>query len=177
MITDEMIQEYDDYLTSHINNVKLGFDWLYVNLPELFSSYDADFLGDRISHHDESKWGEEEYFAYCEYFYGEKTPEVEENFDYAWLHHQHSNPHHWQHWLLREDDGDIKALEIPYEYILELICDWWSFSWKKNDLYEIFNWYEDNKKKIILNEKTKIIVENLLKQIKDTLDKRYSENS
>jgi hypothetical protein len=117
----------------------------------------------------------EEYDAYCEYFYGERTPEVEEGFDYAWLHHQHSNPHHWQYWLLREDDGGTKALEIPYEYILEMVCDWWSFSWKNNDLYEIFNWYDNNKKKMILHEKTEVIVENILRQIKDILDKRYSE--
>lgn len=170
MITDEMIQEYNDYLTSHINNVKLGFDWLYVNLPELFSSYDADFLGDRISHHDESKWGEEEYFAYCEYFYGEKTPEVEENFDYAWLHHQHSNPHHWQHWLLREDDGDIKALEIPYEYILEMICDHLSFSWAKGNLYEIFDWYDKNKHRMLLHPNTRRLYETVLQYIKEKLD-------
>src|SRR5688572_29402107 len=34
-------------------------------------------------------------------------------FDKAWLHHQHRNPHHWQHWLLREDDGDLKTLPMP----------------------------------------------------------------
>ena len=55
----------------------------------------------------------EEYFAYATYFYGKKTSQVEKNFDYAWLHHQKENPHHWQYWLLHNDDEGLVALEIP----------------------------------------------------------------
>src|SRR5947207_278928 len=35
---------------------------------------------------------------------------VDEAFDGAWLHHQHVNKHHWQHWVLRNDDGDARVL-------------------------------------------------------------------
>lgn len=169
---DEMKDQYDQYLDSHISNVKKGFDWLYKNIPELFTEYDADYLGDIISKHDDSKYDTDEYYPYCEYFYGnnKNTKETLENFDYAWLHHQHNNPHHWQHWLLREDDGGMKALEMPYEYVIEMICDWWAFSWKNNNLYEIFNWYANNTEKHQFHDNTKKQVEEILDKLKKKLD-------
>lgn len=170
MIDDIMRDEYEEYLDKHINAVKIAFDWICVNLPELVKDYDADVLGECICAHDYSKWDDEEYFAYCEYFYGEKTPEVELEFDYAWLHHQHNNPHHWQHWLLREDDGGLKALEMPYLDVIEMVCDHWAFSWVKDNLYEIFDWYDKNKGKMVLHENTKSLYEDILDKIKNKLD-------
>lgn len=170
MIDDMMRDEYDSYLTNHIDNVKKGLDWLIDNLPEIFIDTDTTALSMLISHHDESKYSDEEYFAYCEYFYGEKTPEVEKDFDLAWLHHQHNNPHHWQHWLLREDEGKMKALAMPEAYIIEMICDWWAFSWAKNNLYEIFNWYKDNEGKMELHPDTLKTVESILDKLKIKLD-------
>lgn len=45
-------------------------------------------------------------------------------FDRAWLHHQHANPHHWQHWVLREDDGGTKVLQMPEPLVREMVADW-----------------------------------------------------
>ena len=172
MIDDKMRDDYDEYLNQHISNVKLGFDWLLMKFPDLFAEYDAEALGQQMAKHDNSKWDDEEWYAYCEYFYGnEKTEEVKEEFDKAWLHHQHNNPHHWQHWLLREDDGGTKAIEMPNNYVLEMVCDHWAFSWIKNDLYEIFNWYDKNKSKMILHDKTRKLYEDILDRIKKELDK------
>lgn len=170
MIDDIMRDEYDEYLDKHINAVKSAFAWICVNLPELIKDYDADMLGEYIGAHDYSKWDDEEYFAYCEYFYGEKSPEVEDDFDYAWLHHQHNNSHHWQHWLLREDDGATKALEMPYLDVIEMVCDHWAFSWVKDNLYEIFDWYEKNSEKMVLHENTRNLYEEILAKIKNKLD-------
>ena len=170
MIDDLMRDNYNDYLDKHINAVRLAFSWLCINLPELIKDYDADMLGEFIDSHDVSKWEDEEYFAYCEYFYGEKTPEVKDEFDRAWLHHQHRNPHHWQHWLLKQDDGTNKAIEMPYLDVIEMVCDHWSFSWMKDDLYEIFSWYDENKPKMILHPNTKSLYESILEKIKNKLD-------
>ena len=171
MITDKMRDEYTDYLSAHISNVQKAFAWLYANLPNLLSAYDVEFLGELISSHDKSKWGDEEYGPYCEYFYGDNKDElVKEEFDLAWLHHQHSNPHHWQHWLLREDDGGTKALAMPYEYVLEMVCDHWAFSWAKGNLFEIFDWYDKNKAKMVLHPYTKKVYEDILGQIKTKLE-------
>ena len=54
---------------------------------------------------------------------------------------------------------------MPMEYIIEMICDWWSFSWKTGDLFEIFKWYEEHKDHIKLSVRTRNIVENILENI------------
>jgi hypothetical protein len=69
--------------------------------------------------HDWTKFLPREWFAYANYFYGQRTMDdvpgdlveifagqrdlVEQAFDVAWLHHQKSNKHHWQYWLLNQD--------------------------------------------------------------------------
>lgn len=164
-----MSSQYNDYLNDHISNVIKGFEWIYDNLPEIFDGISANMMVPQINAHDDSKWSDEEYQAYDDYFYGNKTPEVEQTFDEAWLHHQHNNPHHWQHWLLREDDGEVRALEMPKEYALEMICDWWAFSWKKENLTEIFDWYANNKPKMILHENTLEYVERVLTLLRNKI--------
>ena len=51
----------------------MAFDWIYVNLPELIKDCDADVLSEIMVKHDNSKWDGDEYFAYCEYFYENKS--------------------------------------------------------------------------------------------------------
>lgn len=167
-------KQYDEYLKQHIESVGTGISWLAMNLPEVVQSFDSETLGTIASQHDNSKYTEEEYDAYADYFYGEKTEAVEAAFDAAWLHHQHNNPHHWQHWLLREDDGGTKCIEMPERYVIEMIADWWAFSWKANNLYEIFDWYKKNKSKIVLHENTQKLVEDILDKLKAKLDEVHS---
>ena len=66
-------------------------------------------------------------------------------------------------------EGTI-ALDMPDEYIIEMICDWWSFSWRSGDLTEIFKWYDDHKNRMILHERTRASVELILTMIKYKLD-------
>lgn len=186
--------EYEEYLRTHIANVKKGYEWLKENLPEVLSvdnyadesAYYGE-LDDIIDQHDKSKYTKLpdvdnyyelscEYDAYANYFYGEQTPEVNDLFDKGWLSHIHHNPHHWQHWLLQNDDPKIglKILDMPYVFIIECICDWWSFSWKQNSLYEIFNWYDKHKDGILFSDKTRKTVVNILEQMKAKLDELNS---
>ena len=72
-------------------------------------------------------------------------------------------------WHIR-DEG-IYALEMPKEFVYEMICDWWSFSHKTGNLYEIFDWYKAHSKKMILHENTRKLVEEILDKIKSELDK------
>ena len=125
--------------------------------------------------HDQSKYDKEEYDAYDKYFYGNRSYEVVQNFNYAWLQHIHKNPHHWQHWILINDDSDlgIVALEIPLNYIIEMICDWWSFSWRSGDLYEIFDWYAKHRDGMQMNDTSRIIVEDILNKMRTKLDDIY----
>lgn len=164
-----MSYEYDRYLEQHISNVKKGFDWMKENIPEYVFDPNGEIEANLIQH-DQSKYEAEEYDAYDQYFYGNnRSFSVVQNFNLAWLHHIHVNPHHWQHWVLINDDpkdGTV-ALDMPYEVIVEMICDWWAFSWAKGDLTEIFTWYEDHKERMILSDKTRKTVEKILDVIKE----------
>lgn len=163
-----MSQQYDAYLESHRTNVKKAYEWIVANLPEC-----SDAIATRnIEFHDFSKNESSEYLAYDDYFYGDKkSPNIMNAFNHAWLLHIHRNPHHWQYWVLINDEpneGEI-VLEMPYQYIVEMICDWWAFSWSKGELTEIFSWYDAHKKYIKLHNNTRSIVEEILDLIKDKL--------
>ena len=181
---------YDKYLNDHVSCVWDAFNWITINLSaedisKILSEIQLNELKLQISLHDQSKKSDEEYDAYDKYFYSEKTEEVKKNFDRAWLHHQHHNPHHWQYWILKEDDGPVvsndtmrvKAIDIPDRYIMEMLCDWWSFSWKKykashnkQDLYEVFEWYDSHKDGMILHPDTLTKVTKMLELIWNSLD-------
>lgn len=187
--------EYASYLQMHIAGVKKAFGELtnkseyIIRISEILPDINTSNLSeiaDQIDHHDASKYCIDECVPYEAYFYSEKTPAVEKAFDRAWLMHIHRNPHHWQYWILKEDDSDatgntieVKTVEMPDNYIIEMVCDWWSFSWKKvfdlpnpsgeemqKALEGIFDWYEESKNKIVLAEETRKKVEKLLDLIR-----------
>lgn len=161
---------YDEYLHDHIDCVKKAIAWMIDH--EIIPGYiDAN----EMNLHDLSKFDGEEYGAYDDYFYGNKSNAVVNAFNYAWLHHIHNNPHHWQYWVLINDDKPEEALEIPERYVYEMIADWWSFSWKSKNLYEIFDWYEKHKG-MKLHPKTRKLVEDTLQKIKDILDEENKED-
>lgn len=133
-------------------------------------------IQNHINMHDNSKYARSEYGAYDDYFYGDNVGFKEkEAFDKAWLNHIHSNSHHWQHWILIEDSGNIVPIEMPFTDVVEMVCDWWSFSWKNGNLYEIFDWYEANKDSMLLHGNTRHLVESMLFFIKDTLQKKEGD--
>lgn len=86
--------QYDQYLARHRANVKRGFDWLSENLPGLMTNtltagWNTEFA------HDQSKNEPDEYEAYDAYFYGNnRSYEVVQRYQRAWLLHLHRNPHH-----------------------------------------------------------------------------------
>jgi hypothetical protein len=191
--------DYDSYLYNHINNVRHGYEWIKVFVPQdkiskIFPDLNYFNLEFNIVNHDKSKYSPDEYKAYNDYFYGSnsKSKKILDDFNKAWLHHIHQNKHHWQYWCLITDDGDktVKeykpiGLDIPDDFIVEMICDWWAFSWQRhfelntlntNDpiagLYEIFDWYNEHRNAIIFSTNTRKKVENFLDLLKDTIDKQ-----
>ena len=165
--------EYDKYLHDHINAVNDALIWMADNLkiPGVTEMNFSDAIWNTADH-DKSKYDDEEYDAYDAYFYGgNRSYQVVQDFNKAWLHHIHNNSHHWQHWVLINDDKEegIMPLEMPVVYVLEMIADWWSFSWRQGKLDEIFIWYagHDN---IKLHKNTKKLVEDIFDAIQDKLD-------
>lgn len=79
--------------------------------------------------HDLSKFSLAEFVPSAKYFQGNRSPiEAEKEdcgYSFAWLHHKGSNPHHWEFWTdFAEKDGSIITNKIPYQYVVEMICDW-----------------------------------------------------
>lgn len=179
-----MSERYNEYIREHRANVIKAFEWMKENLFSEFSDIHTESLINAeyniLCKHDESKTDPEEYDAYDKYFYGgNKSYEVVQNFNYAWLHHIHNNPHHWQYWILNNDDPDKGEiiLDMPEEYIIEMICDWWSFSWKQGKLEEIFKWYDERKDYIKLSENTRKMVQDLLDMIYEKLKQIEEEKN
>ena len=173
-----MSQQYDEYLHEHISNVHKA--WWWMNDHGIIPPHML-YEGEKLINHDASKYSEEEYEAYDDYFYGKEGKDeddvavIDNAFDYAWLHHIHNNPHHWQYWVLIGDDDGTKALEMPVNYVFEMIADWWSFSWKTGRLLGIFRWYDEHRDKMILHPRTKRLVEDTLGKLKSALNSAEDE--
>lgn len=128
----------------------------------------------RLLWHDYSKFYPDEWFPYVNYFYGYADSKQdsltfwnkERAFDRAWLLHQHRSPHHYQFWILREDSGATKVLEMPTKYVKEMLADWLGAGKAITGRWEVATWYEKNKANIILAPKTRQLVEKLLSEYK-----------
>ena len=153
-----MSKKYEDYLSEHIDNVKTCMSFMLPNVPRIAND------------HDLSKFSEEEYSAYDKWFYGEKTDEAKREFDLAWLHHIHNNPHHWNHWVLVEGKDNFKLLDMPDEYIYEMVADWGSFALKAGRGQELLDWYESHKDKMLLSDRTRKSVEFLVPYLAKQID-------
>ena len=160
-------EEYRQYIEDHRNRVIQYANWLKENIPEIFEEAGLDGFDELIQEHDESKYEEPEFEAYAQKFY--KQDEYGKPLDYipgwdeAWKHHWMNNPHHPEYWL-----GE----DMPYIYILEMICDWGSFGILKGNMAELVDFYyeqaRDDKEKN-LSENTKKIIEEILSKIEKTV--------
>ena len=74
--------------------------------------------------------------------------------------------------MLVKDSGNIVPIEMPKECVIEMFCNHWSFSWEKNNLMEIFDYYEKNKDKMILHESTRKMYEEMLDTLRSVLEEK-----
>lgn len=183
-----MSREYDDYLDQHIYFVRTAWSYLknsvgLVRLRTVFPDLDEAMISvidERVIDHDRSKYSYAEYGPYDEHFYGlNRGLKQDPDYDRAWLSHIQDNEHHWQHWVLIRDEGELVPIDMPTYCVIEMICDWWSFSFSAymergehdiDDLYGILGWYEDHKSKMVLSDNTRKDVEGLLSAIMSYLD-------
>ncbi|MGD6874763.1 DUF5662 family protein [Sutcliffiella horikoshii] len=118
--------------------------------------------------HDCSKFSPQEFFPYAKkFFYNEdKSADDELRWKYAWLHHQNKNKHHWEYWVV--DPRTKQALPMPRKYLIEMVCDWRSFSRKWGRKVKSYNLNLGDK--IILHPDSRIELEILLRDYKDTFE-------
>lgn len=127
--------------------------------------------------HDWHKLTRGEWSPYVEMFYGGEYPthadstmvyplykgptkeSIQEQFDLAWNRHQKRAKHHWQWWLMLEDDGGTKVLEIPDKYRREMLADWRGAGRAIHGHDETATWYQQNKNNMQLHPKTRAWVE------------------
>ena len=161
-------KEYEEYLETHISNVKKEYEIFKEHLltESDLTVEELEMLDEQISNHDASKYEDDEFYPYLNHFY--PTAGVEDNeekYDMAWNHHQKSNPHHWQYWILQKDSGEQKILNMPENYVIEMLCDWSSFKYK-NPKSTAYKWYNDNKDKMMLSDNTRKLVEKYIEFFK-----------
>ena len=124
--------------------------------------------------HDWTKFLPVEWFPYVTNFYG-KAEHKESNkpaYDYAWLHHQKLNKHHWQWWVLHRDYGEIEALPIPDKYRKEMLSDWIGVGRAfgcKDGLSDAREWYLKARDNMVIHDKTKEWIEKELNLAKHDL--------
>lgn len=124
----------------------------------------------RLLVHDWSKFRPSEWRPYVSQFYG--TPSVRREtaaYQRAWLLHQHRNPHHWQHWVLREDSGKTIILTPPREIVDEMLADWIGAGLKilrwptlAECVAETAIWYSNTRQHRILRDIPRAYIENTL---------------
>lgn len=122
----------------------------------------------RLIIHDWSKFTPAEWFPYAENFYGKSLADGSEdrrmrkqNFRLAFLHHIHRNPHHWNHWVLKD------AQPMPEHFIREMVADWCGAGKAITGKWEQVEWYAKNKKQIDLHPVTQHRVKELLQLVEE----------
>ena len=109
---------------------KEGFFWLGIFhdwskfLPSEFFPYAEHFYGKNSHHKDETHTARGIKTGRDETGYYKPTDTGDKAFDFAWLLHQKRNKHHWQWWILPEDDGGEIIMLMDYKYLVEMVCDW-----------------------------------------------------
>lgn len=192
--------EYLMYIDNHKKNViRMYNQYFRDKLSYLFPEFDSEvndvirkIMDQRIELHDNSKYGDSEFYAYRKRFYPTtkeniRTSEDEhyklscdEAFKEAWKHHQENNSHHIGFYHLNEVKvGRFQVLEYhPLKNynennvdmalcdVIEMLCDWMAMSIDDNWCY--IRWYtsvESKDEREALSYNTKYLVETLTSKL------------
>ena len=123
--------------------------------------------------HDLSKYSLTEFLESVKYYNGKKSPisvcKEEKGYSEAWVHHKGRNKHHLEYWvdLTAKDPAPI----IPYKYIAEMVCDKLAagivYNGKNWNNSSQFEYWEKEKRKIIMNPKVENFFTEVFKQVKE----------
>ena len=117
---------FDNTVIPHkIAVFKAGFN-LWNLLPERVKQFDGGLkwaqIEGQLIEHDLSKFCYHERNGYL--FHNFKSKEFDPSFEAAWNHHQKNNLHHPEYWISVNKNGTIFALEMPMNYVFEMVADW-----------------------------------------------------
>ena len=162
---------YFKYVMEHKNNILKAYD-------EMLKCKDLEWIMQdpliqvrlliRAHNHDDSKLSKEEFNAYRKHYFPIDIEEFNANaadYQKAWDHHKTHNDHHWQARINWKDEDFNINTELA---CLENIMDWLAVGYKFND--RPYEYYEQNKDKIILPKKQREFIEKCIYQ---GIDKQY----
>ena len=170
MLQIKMIFRYLKYVLSHKYYVFLAGRKIGVSLWQL-------------AVHDLSKFGRHEFMQYArKYSYpavggvwpsrgliasyvGHTQESVDEAFNYAWLNHANKNPHHWQYWIVCENGGDSKVLDMPKKYAREMVADWMGAGRAITGSWDMTDWLHQNLYKVVVSKNTLLFIESILSDL------------
>lgn len=127
--------------------------------------------------HDLSKYSFIEFFSSARYFQGDRSPiqaeKEDKGYSIAWQHHKGHNPHHWEYWIDNIGTYINTPIKIPYEYVIEMVCDWVAagivYNKQKVDFNKPYSepleYHNKIKNERILHPETKKIIEYFLNVI------------
>lgn len=155
----ECERQYYDYIVEHIENVKK----VWVVMKDVVMKRCSSMLEPQVMNidriidvHDQSKFRRIEFHGYRQWFFPDDGKKSKAIFDIAWNHHQKSNPHHWQHWVMYKGNGRNEAVDMPMMYIIEMLCDWTEMSVKFNNFPSV--WYLEERQNMLLSEWTDYMI-------------------
>jgi len=165
---NNILDKARNYVIEHRKNVMRAFNLLKPNLMSFFEldKSDLDTVSRHIEEHDLSKFEPEELIPYANFFWGTKDDKVVEEFKIAVKLHKSRNLHHPEYWM----NAKGESYNMPLIYVIEMICDWWSFGLMQNTPAEIFDFYETNKAKYQFPDTITAIVEKLLTIIRQSIN-------
>ena len=118
--------------------------------------------------HDWSKFLPSEFLPYARNFHKYSRDDIPDgakrDFRRAWLHHQNRNRHHWQYWILNNDNGDVGVLRMPDKYLREMLADWKGAGRAIHGKDDTWEWYMKNFRKMSFHIDTRRKVERILKK-------------
>jgi hypothetical protein len=170
-VADKQAQcpDYFFYVVNHAENVRKIWEKLWKLVDGVgieFWLEDCEFftINNSIEYHDTSKFSPMEFYAYSQYFFptDEKSKDI---FDRGWNHHQKSNPHHWQYWLMYKG-SEFKVLHMPFSDAIEMLCDWGAMSYQFGGTPSI--WYE-KQTDMMIDDRTKKLIERWLPKIDEAV--------
>lgn len=157
------MQDFDSRYIQHRIAMKYAYEFMdvYDVIPEGVNKTKLEM---QLMEHDISKYSPEEYAEMS------WTPEAK-------LHHIRQNPHHWEYWVCPGYNGKLETVEMPMNYVIEMVCDWWSKSWETGNLQDILFWYRDNCDKMMLHPKTRGAVEYIMRRLEAAIDLYFEESA
>ena len=123
--------------------------------------------------HDMSKFSPIEFLESVKFYQGGKSspiPKAKEvqGYSEAWQHHKGHNPHHYEYWVDKLDQGGVPIV-MPFKYAVEMLCDYLAagrtYHGAGFTFDDEYNWWLMKRGNIAMHQKTQNFVTEVLHEL------------